>query len=250
MLNNYDKIARYYDVLSRLLFHQSQVNAQIAQLKFIPPHSRILIAGGGTGWILEELSKVQDQGLHITYVEISAEMIRLAKKRNTGKNSIEFINCAIEEFPITASYDVVHTAFLFDNFAGERTATVFRILHQALKPGGLWLYTDFFYQPGTDQPGTVADNTDETIMSKHSQTEMNMPLIASSPLKNKQYTNEKWKGFLLKMMYGFFRRIANIEASSLPDTAIHFESGQYEKLDEKAYYRKFIKAIVYKKQAV
>ncbi|MEJ5961004.1 class I SAM-dependent methyltransferase [Pedobacter immunditicola] len=208
MLNNYDKIAPYYDVLSRLLFHRSQVNAQIQQLKFLPSHSRILIAGGGTGWILEELAKIQDRGLDITYVEISTEMIRLAKKRNTGENRVEFVNCAMEEFTLTAPYDIVHTAFLFDNFARERTATVFRKLHQALKPGGLWFYTDFSYQPGTD---------------------------------------EKWKGILLRMMYSFFRKIANVEAASLPDTSIHFEKGQYVKLDEKAYYRKFIKAIIYKK---
>lgn len=238
MLNNYNKIARYYDTLSRLLFHQSQVNAQIEQLKFIPPNSSILIVGGGTGWILEELSKMQDQGLRITYVEISGEMIRLTKKRNTGKNSIEFVNCGIEEFKNTAPYDIIHTAFLFDNFSGERTATVFKILHQCLKPGGLWLYTDFSYQPGID----------ETIISLQLKKSNKYKLmIASLPVKLKLYTNEKWKGFLLQMMYGFFRRIANVEADSLPDTALHFEKGQYEKLDEKVYYRRFIKAIIYKK---
>ena len=208
MVNNYDKIARYYDVLSRLLFHQSQAKAQIQQLKFISPQSRILIAGGGTGWILEELSKIYKEGLSITYVEISAEMIRLAKKRAIGKNSIEFVNCAIEDYTVEAPYDVVHTAFLFDNFSSERSAIVFGKLNQALKAGGLWLYTDFAYQPETD---------------------------------------EKWKGFLLRMMYAFFRKIAKVEAGSLPDTAILFERSQYNILDEKAYYKKFIKAIIYKK---
>ena len=238
MLNNYDKIARYYDTLSRLLFHRSQVNAQIQQLKFIPSHSSILIAGGGTGWILEELSKIQDQGFHITYVEISGEMIRLAKKRNTGNNSIEFVNCAIEEFTSKAPYDVVHTAFLFDNFSRERTAAVFWKLHKVLKTGGLWLYTDFFHQPETDE-------TSISLQLKKSNKYKLM--ITSLPLKIKLYTDEIWKGFLLRMMYGFFRRIANVEANHLPDMDIHFEKGRYEKIDEKAYYRKFIKAIVYKK---
>ncbi len=179
MLNNYDPIARHYDALSRLVFHKAQVNAQIHQLNFIPAAGKILIVGGGTGWILEELSKIHPQCLSITYVEISAEMISLAKKRNIGKNSIDFINCAIEDFIAADQYDVVQTAFLFDNFARERIEEVFKKLDHILKPGGLWLFTDFSYQPGKDQ---------------------------------------RWKGFLLKMMYAFFRRITDTEAKDLHDT--------------------------------
>jgi ubiquinone/menaquinone biosynthesis C-methylase UbiE len=208
MLNNYDKVARYYDNLSRILFRKSQVNAQIKQLEFIPPQCKILIAGGGTGWILEELSKTHPQGLSITYVEISAEMIRLAKKRNPGKNEVEFVNCAIEEFDATDEYDIIHTAFLFDNFAPERTALVFSKLDKFLKADGLWLYTDFSYQRGIDK---------------------------------------KWKGFLLKMMYGFFRKMADVEAKTLPNMSVYFDKGSYLKIQEKDYYSKFIKAIIYKK---
>lgn len=82
MNNNYDKLANHYDTLSRLVFFKSQVNSQINQLQYIQENSHVLIVGGGTGWILEELAKVYTNGLKIVYVEISAKMIALSQKRN------------------------------------------------------------------------------------------------------------------------------------------------------------------------
>ncbi|MET3115074.1 ubiquinone/menaquinone biosynthesis C-methylase UbiE [Pedobacter sp. CG_S7] len=209
MLNNYDKIARYYDFLSRIVFLNTQVKAQTIQLSDIPPYSKLLIAGGGSGWILEELSKLQPKNLSITYIEISTEMINLAKRRNIRHNKIEFINGALETFVTNQKYDVIHTAFFFDNFAKDRVDFVFRKLNDLLRPGGLWLYSDFSYQHQTDK---------------------------------------KWKGIFLKLMYLFFNKIANVEATELIDTSVNFERAAYKKLKEREYYLKFIKAIIYIKQ--
>lgn len=138
--NNYDRVAALYDRLSRLVFQRAQVDAQVSLLKYIPAGSHILIVGGGTGWILEALPP---QGLSVTYVEISANMIALSKKRNLQQNNIEFIHLPIESFVPTQNYDVVITPFLFDNFAPERAKPVFQQLHSLLQKDGLWLFTDF-----------------------------------------------------------------------------------------------------------
>jgi ubiquinone/menaquinone biosynthesis C-methylase UbiE len=207
-VNNYDKIAGVYDLFSRLIFFKTQVKAQTDQLTFIPANSNILIVGGGTGWILEEIAKIHSKSLSITYIEISAKMIRLARKRNVKHNNVKFINCAIEAFNGIEHYDVIHTAFLFDNFEEKRLESVFEKLNTLLKPGGLWLFTDFSYQPKTDQ---------------------------------------KWKGILLKLMYAFFKRIAKVEATRLIDTSTYFTNNFYENIKESDYYQNFIKAIVYRK---
>jgi ubiquinone/menaquinone biosynthesis C-methylase UbiE len=57
MLNNYDRIARIYDKLSRMVFGKSIVRAQQSILPFITTPARMLIVGGGTGWILEEIAR-------------------------------------------------------------------------------------------------------------------------------------------------------------------------------------------------
>jgi ubiquinone/menaquinone biosynthesis C-methylase UbiE len=206
MLNNYDHIASFYDRLSRLVFFNAQTRAQKVQLPFIPSGSNILIVGGGTGWILKEIAQLHPKGLIITYIEISSNMIRLARKVNAGENKVLFIQGAIEEQDFEHSYDVVITAFLFDNFAETRATQVFQKLHKLLKEGGVWLFADFSEMQG-----------------------------------------KAWHAFLLKLMYAFFKRIAQVEATSLFNTRPLFWQHGYQSISHKKFYRKFIESVVYKK---
>lgn len=143
MAANYNNSAWFYDKLSRLIYGKALVKAQAYLLASIPPGSKILIVGGGTGWILEEIAKVHSAGLKITYVEVAVNMMTLSKKRNTANNEVNFINDAVENVSLTTGYDVVITPFLFDNFTEENLRKIFDHIHQGLKPGGVWLNTDF-----------------------------------------------------------------------------------------------------------
>jgi ubiquinone/menaquinone biosynthesis C-methylase UbiE len=206
MRNNYDRIASSYDHLSRLVFFNAQTRAQKVQLPFIPAESNILIVGGGTGWILKEIAHIHPTGLTITYLEISANMITLAKKVNAGENKVLFIQGAIEDQHFAHSYDVVITAFLFDNFAESRATLVFQKLHKLLKEDGLWLYADFSEKDG-----------------------------------------KAWHSLLLKLMYAFFKRIAQVEATSLFNTSPLFRQHNYQSISHKKFYGRFIESVVYKK---
>ncbi|MBG6236084.1 ubiquinone/menaquinone biosynthesis C-methylase UbiE [Pedobacter sp. CAN_A7] len=206
MVNNYDRIASSYDRLSRLVFFKAQTRAQKVQLPFIQAGANILIVGGGTGWILAAIAEIHPKGLNITFIDISANMINLAKKVNAGENKVLFIQGAIEELYIEHPFDVVITAFLFDNFAETRATLVFHKLHQWLKDDGLWFFADF------------------------------------SPLKGKA-----WHSILLKLMYAFFNRIAQVEAHSLFNTNLLFQQHAYRNILHNQYYGNFIESIVYKK---
>ncbi|AMP97778.1 Methyltransferase type 12 [Pedobacter cryoconitis] len=208
MKNNYDSIADYYDVLSRMIFFRSQVKAQIQQLSAIPANSTVLIAGGGTGWILEELAKVHASGLNITYVEISSRMLERSKKREIKGNKVEFVHAAMEDFKPSGVYDVLITAFFFDNFSADNIQLIFNQLHALLKPGGIWLFADFYY---TEKAG------------------------------------KKWQLFLLKSMYLFFSKISSVEAKMLINTEHFFEEQSYSIIKTAFYYGRFIKAIIYQK---
>lgn len=206
-LNNYDKIAPYYDRLSRMVFFNSQRDVQKYQLHFITEGQKILIVGGGSGWILEQFGKFFHQ-LSITYVEISANMLSMARKRNCGNNTVRFVHAAAEEFESEEVYDVVITAFLFDNFGKVRANEVFLKLDAFLKPDGKWLFSDFFL-----------DNKKPQI----------------------------WQRLMLRMMYLFFRQISSVEANQLTDMHPLFLSKQYVTVDTKRYYSGFIKGIIYRK---
>jgi ubiquinone/menaquinone biosynthesis C-methylase UbiE len=126
-----------------MVFGNALVKAQTYFLPEIPADAKVLIIGGGTGWILEEIAKTHPTGLNIVYVEISAKMMALSRKRNLDANQVIFINRAIEEVEYPEHFNVIITPFLFDNYKqGDLPATLQHI-HQMLKPGGIWLNTDF-----------------------------------------------------------------------------------------------------------
>jgi ubiquinone/menaquinone biosynthesis C-methylase UbiE len=143
MSANYDNASWFYERLSKLVFGNAQVNAQEYFLNLVSPRASILIIGGGTGQILESIAKLYPSGLHITYVEISANMMALSRKRYVGQNEVSYITQDIASLDSIQQFDVVITAFLFDNFSTQQLDEIFPRIHQRLKPQGLWLNTDF-----------------------------------------------------------------------------------------------------------
>jgi SAM-dependent methyltransferase len=221
MANNYDPIARYYDFLSRLFYGRAEIDAQVDMLRYVKPGDRALIVGGGTGWILEEISAMHTSGLRITYVESSAGMIALAKKRDCGQNEVLFVEAPVEEFfaegvndvearsEAADRYDFIQTGFFFDNFSTEQTRRMVGWLTPLLKEGGYWLFADFYY--GGKEKGNW------------------------------------WQAILLRSMYFSARLICGVEANELPDIEPVFEELGYAKTFAAFYYRGFIQAIAYRK---
>ena len=144
MKRNYDTIALFYDRLARLAYGKTLVNAQQYLLNAIPAGAHVLIAGGGTGWVLEEIAKIHPSGLTIDYIDISSKMISIAEKRNAGNNRVTFITAPVQDAPYGAEkYDVALTPFLFDNFTNNTLKKIFSIIDQQLSRDGIWLYCDF-----------------------------------------------------------------------------------------------------------
>jgi ubiquinone/menaquinone biosynthesis C-methylase UbiE len=143
MAANYNNSAWFYDRLSRVVYGKALVEAQVYLLQFIQPNSTILIVGGGTGWILEHIASIHPAGLHITYVEVSDQMMAISRKRKIGNNRVNYINDAIENVNGLPDFDVISTPFLFDNFTPQKLEDVFVHMNPLLKNDGLWLNADF-----------------------------------------------------------------------------------------------------------
>ncbi len=138
---SYDRLAKHYDFLSRLVFFKSQVLAQTEHLNYLKDCKHLLIVGGGTGWILKNLNTLS-KPIHITFVETSAKMIKLAMKVNT-RHQVEFVHQDIESFNAAMQFDSVLTPFLFDNFDDIKAQKVFVKIDNMLLQNAFWLYTDF-----------------------------------------------------------------------------------------------------------
>lgn len=208
MANNYDPVARYYDLLSRLVFGQTEIDAQVGLLDQVKPGDKLLIIGGGTGWILEKLAAMCPKGLEITYVESSRAMMALARKRKWGGLSVTFVQQPIEQFVTDERFDFILTGFFFDNFYQEHAEAIVRSLDNVLVRGGYWLNADFYYPP-----------------------------------KGGSW----WHGLLLRTMYWLVRWICRVEANRLPDMEGCFEMLGYPIVRRAFYYQGFIRAEVYRK---
>ena len=208
MAANYNAIANIYDLLSRIVFGNAIVRAQQSFIKFIPPNSKLLIVGGGTGKILEYISQLHATGLTVDYVEASSKMLSLSKKRYYADNKVNFIALPVEDFKTDVMYDAILTPFVLDNFNREKLPAVFNQLNSRLQDNGIWLYADFAYTKN------------------------------ESPW---------WQKILLAVMYFFFSITAGIEANELVDITAYFEK-DFTKAFEAKFYARFIKATVYRKK--
>ncbi|MBD2701988.1 class I SAM-dependent methyltransferase [Spirosoma sp. BT702] len=187
MFDGFDLVAPVYDALATLVFGRRLQRAQVVWLHQIPADASILIVGGGTGWLLQQVL-MHCQPRQVLYLETSRQMVnravrRIIKSRQIG--SVEFRIGDEQTLQSDERYDVVMTPFLLDLFTEETLRSrMIPQLRNVLKPDGQWHVTDFV------QP------------------------------------NSRWQKGLLWLMIRFFRLTARIETKQLADwQAIMNESG-------------------------
>lgn len=143
MKNNFNLIAPVYDRLAKVVFGRKLKQVQTQFLNLIPEKAEVLIIGGGTGWIINELFNTGFKG-NLTYVEASEKMISLSKKSCAFNTSVDFIHGNESALPIDRTYDVVITNFFLDVFSEQRLDQVITTLSKKLNQGGVWICSDFY----------------------------------------------------------------------------------------------------------
>jgi len=140
-LNGFDKIAFVYDRLAQLVYGKSIIDAQKYFLGKIPGHSKILILGGGTGWILQEIFKL-NSNVEIYYIEASSKMISLAKEK-INNEQIHFVHGTEDNIPQQIQFNVVVTNFYLDLFSDDSMKSVLQKIKISLSSNAQWIVTDF-----------------------------------------------------------------------------------------------------------
>ncbi|WP_436514842.1 class I SAM-dependent methyltransferase [Ekhidna sp. To15] len=137
-VNDFNRIAQYYNRVSKLIFGNQLLKAQTCFLAEIKPEDQVLILGGGTGEFLEYLPPCQK----IHFVEMSSEMLKRASS-HTLETEIEFINIDFLKFQSSIKYDFIICPFFLDCFNEENLNHVLAKIKPMLKPDGLLLVADF-----------------------------------------------------------------------------------------------------------
>jgi ubiquinone/menaquinone biosynthesis C-methylase UbiE len=136
--NNFDPVANFYDALKWLVFGNALDNAAVHYFYRIPPGSRVLIIGGGTGKLLSELPK----DLSVDYLEKSRKMI-IRAKQNADQSDILFVHEDVFHFQPGQRYDAVIAPFVLDCFQKDRVSTLLKAIYAWLREDGILLVADF-----------------------------------------------------------------------------------------------------------
>lgn len=141
-MNNFDRIAPIYDKLVSVVFGKAMRRAQTKFLKEIRNHSRVLILGGGTGWLLEEVLSLRPD-CQVIYIDASKKMIDMARQTIGNSRNVAFIHGTEKEIPAASSFEVVITHFYLDLFGERSCRDTCNIIRNHCRAGSLWIACDF-----------------------------------------------------------------------------------------------------------
>jgi tRNA (cmo5U34)-methyltransferase len=138
---SFDGIGPFYDFLASVAFMGRIRKSQRYFLKRLPPAKSVLVLGGGSGWILEDI--VRDiKPITICYVEASAWMLQKARSRQVA-SEVTYIHGTENEVPGDQPFDLVITNFFLDMFDENGVSSVAERVHDHLSTNGVWMVTDF-----------------------------------------------------------------------------------------------------------
>ncbi|MEM6264421.1 MAG: class I SAM-dependent methyltransferase, partial [Bacteroidota bacterium] len=189
--------------LATWIYGRKLAEAQCFFLSEIPAGSHVLVVGGGTGWVISEMKK-QVTDLSITFVEASHQMLNKAKAHSNEQ--VEFVFQDGTWQPKPDQYDVVFTAFFLDVFPQPFAESQISMLDSSLKPGGLWIYTDFQLAIGGYR---------------------------------------KWSAWLIRIMYTFFRTFNALSACKLPEIDHSFNQNDLRIMKSKDFLQGLLTTRIY-----
>lgn len=145
MPSGFDRIAPYYDSLASLVFGNQLMLSKKHFLQQIPANSKIMMIGGGTGNMLNEILHLS-AGNVVDYIEASAAMLQIAREKVDRADSerVHFIHGTQLQIPSNAAYDAVTVFFLMDCMKQEAALEFINLISSKLKEDGLLLFADFF----------------------------------------------------------------------------------------------------------
>jgi len=102
---------------------------------------RVLDIGAGTG-LFSQFIYQQRPDLHFTLVDISGDMLRVARERFAGLENFEFIELDFSATAIPQQYDVIISSLAIHHLEDEQKEKLYQSVYQALNPGGVFINAD------------------------------------------------------------------------------------------------------------
>ena len=154
---------------------------------------KILDLGAGTGLLSEKLLKKYSKG-SFTLIDLSKEMLNIAKERFKGNTNFKYIegNCLKTDFK--DSFDIVMSSLSIHHLNDDSKKYIYSKIYEILNEGGIFINADQVLAPSSDNEYIYQRNWWEKIEKGHLKQDEKeliidrMKLDKPSTLKN----NLKW----------------------------------------------------------
>ena len=136
-------LAPWYRWVEYAAFGRALERRRFAFLDRLATARTVLILGEGDGRVLERLLNIAPEA-RFDVIDISPEMIALARLRTGNPNRVRFVcGDARTIARPEARYDAVLTLFFLDCFTEPDARRVIDRIAASLTPNGVWLVSDF-----------------------------------------------------------------------------------------------------------
>ena len=113
--------------------HRPVGEQAIARMR-ISPDARVLDVGCGSGWATRMLAEYAFDG-RVTGIDISDEMIRLAREPSRSVANVDFEIASAEQLPFS-DHEFTHAFSMESLYYYRNIPKALKEIHRALKPGG------------------------------------------------------------------------------------------------------------------
>ena len=113
------------------------VGKQAIQLMHVPADARVLDVGCGSGWATRLLAEYASKG-QVTGIDISDEMIRVARGSSAGFPNADFEVASAEQLPFSDS-EFTHAFSMESLYYYADIPQAVAEIHRVLRPGGLFV---------------------------------------------------------------------------------------------------------------
>lgn len=144
MRRSFDRLARAYQPLERLLFGGLLQRTRTAHLNHLQAARRVLVVGEGDGRFVERLLR-SNRTCDVVVLDASRGMIERARSRVGGNPRVRFCcdDARTHAFADQAPFDALVTPFFLDCFEGDELRQVVSRLTRQAEPGACWVIADF-----------------------------------------------------------------------------------------------------------
>jgi tRNA (cmo5U34)-methyltransferase len=139
----FDQVSKKYDVQRPMLIpcFEDFYTICLPVIKRHPLSRKVLDIGAGTGLFTQFIYQERPD-LHFTLVDISGDMLAVARERFAGASNVSYQTMDFSSEPITEKYDLIISALAIHHLEDDQKDELYQNIFDALNPGGLFINAD------------------------------------------------------------------------------------------------------------